>query len=202
MDAKTHLTQQSGSEPGSYDLVIRVSKQILDPGENIQFGIYISGYGFIESACVIIYPSWSVFSYKNSHARIGDQDPIVFDRLASFVRLANTSFSETINDHQISTECNTPPPGSNAPISLDMIINHKVKPGVYSIYFMLKYYNGEVWYTKPSFVNFTVRNFYQRNETLVWILGGIAAFLTIISTSYPMLDKWLCKLIQLFHHYA
>lgn len=202
MDSKTHLTQQLESKPGSYDLIIRVSKQILDPGENVQFGIYISGYGVIESACVNICPSWSVFSYINSHARIGDQDPIAFDPLCFLTRLRNESFSETKNYHQILTECNTPPPGSNAPISLDMIINHKVKPGVYSIHFILKYYNGEMWHTKPSFVNFTVRNFYQRNETLVWILGGIAAFCNIIKISYPILDKWICKLIQLFCHHA
>jgi hypothetical protein len=197
-DSQKRLVQPFGSKPGSYDLLVRVSKPILDPGDRVRFEIYVSGYGLIESACVYIMPSWSIFSVDDSRIAVSESTAQPWDPLSELVCIDNKSFSDAHGGYLISTEVITPPPGSKAPINLDMKISPEVFPGVHSIHFILKYHNGEVWNTKSSSVNFTVRNFYQRHEILVWVIGGIAAFLTIISTSYPFL-KWLwSKWVQCF----
>jgi len=202
MESQKQLTQQFGSKPGSYDLVIRISKPILDPGDKVHFEVYICGYGFIESASVNIYPSWTVFSIADSNVSIGDSKALPWDPLGRFVDFNNQSFFDAKGRYQISTECKTPAPASKSPINLDMNLMPKVRPGIYSIHFVLKYYNGDMWNTKSTSTNFTVRNFYQRHETFVWILGGIAAFLTVISAIFPFL-KWLwIKLSPIFQHHA
>lgn len=190
MDRNSRLIKQFGPKPGAYDLLIRISKPILDRGDKVQFEVYISGYGLVESACVYIVPSWSVFSSDDSRIAVGDSPPKKWDDLGELVSFDTKSFFDANGRYQISTECNTPPPGSKAPITLNMKINPEAFPGIHSLNFILKYYNGEIWNTKSTSVNFTIQNFYQRHETLVWVIGGIAAFLSIISTSYPFL-KWL-----------
>lgn len=189
MDNQKRLVEQYGSRPGSYDLLVRVSNQFLDPGDRVQFGVFISGYGSIESANVFIMPSWSVFSIDNSTVALGHNPATPWDPLNTLVNIGNESFYD-VNGYQISTEHNIIPlPGIKAPINLDLKINPEAKSGTYSMQFILKYYNGETWNTKPTSVNFTVRNFYQRHGTLVWLIGGIAATLTIISKLYSFF-KW------------
>ena len=202
MDNQKPLIKQFGSKPGSYDLLIRVSKPILDPGDRVYVDVYVSGYGHIKSACVYIMPSWSIFSIDDSRIAVGDSEAQKWDTLSELVCIDNQSFvdlyTDVSNRSMVLTEVNTRPPGSKAPINLDLKTSPEVSPGIYSINFVLKYYNGEIWNTKSTSVNITVRNFYQRHEILVWIIGGIAAFLSIISTIYPFL-KWLwSKLAHFF----
>ncbi|MFO1425069.1 MAG: hypothetical protein U1F70_15730 [Candidatus Competibacteraceae bacterium] len=54
-------------------------------------------------------------------------------------------------------------------------------PGDHYINFTFKYFNGESWNAKTSTTKITVRNFYQRNTTPVWVVGGIAAAISIIT---------------------
>lgn len=198
MHSNSRLAQQFGSKPGAYDLLIRVSKPILDRGDKVQFEVYISGYGLVESACIYIAPSWAVFSVDDSKIAVGDSLLQPWDLLGILVSFDPKAFFDAKGCYQISTECKTPPPGSKAPINMDMTILSVALPGIHSVHFVLKYYNGETWNTKSASVNFTVRNFYQRHETIVWAVGGIAAFLSIISASYPFF-KWLWpKVVQCF----
>lgn len=190
MSSYSNLAQQYASKPGAYDLLIRNSKPILDRGDKVQFEVYISGYGVVESASIYIAPSWSIFSLEESKIAAGDSLPQPWDLLGTLVSFDDKAFFDATGRYQISTECKTLPPASKAPITLDMKINPKAVPGVYSLHFILKYYNGESWNNRSAYTNLTVRNFYQRNEVTVWVIGGIAAFLTIISWCYPLI-KWL-----------
>lgn len=198
MSSESQLGQQFGSKPGSYDLLIRVSNPILNPGDKVQFEVYLSGYGIIQAAAVFIAPSWSIFSREDSRVAISDLPPDPWDRLGVVVSLNPASFSDAKGSYQISTECNSPPPSYKPPISMDMAILPDAPPGTHSVHFILKYYNGETWNTKSTSVNFTVRNFYQRHETFVWSIGGVAAFLSIISIVYPFL-KWLYCWVEQKH---
>jgi len=194
IDNQKPLVKQFGSKPGSYDLLIRVSKPILDPGDRVHVDVYISGYGYIKSACVYIMPSWSIFSEKDSRIAVGNLEPHPWDALSHLVCIDNQSFVDLYPDVpnrcMVLTEINAPPTGSNAPINFDLKTNPEVSPGVYSITFVLKYYNGERWNTKSTSVNITVRSFYQRHEILVWAIGGITAFLSIVSSLCHFLT-WL-----------
>ena len=201
MDNQKHLIKQFGSKPGSYDLLIRVSKPILDPGDKVHVDVYISGYGNIKSTSVYIMPSWSIFSIDDSKIATGNSDAQKWDPLSELVSIGDQNFFDLYpdqpNKYMISSEINWAP-GSKAPINFDLKINPETLPGIYSINFILKYYNGERWVTKSTSINVTVRNFYQRNEIPVWVVGGTAAFLSIISTICVFLNWLWPKLTRLF----
>jgi len=183
-----------GDKVGAYETIIRASKPIINHGDRVQFEIYISGYGQITNACIGIYPSWAIFDIAESKVRTGDSDWVPMDPLAVIISLGNESFFDAKGKYQISTECRTPPPHSAAPINLDMKVGKKAPSGTYSMHVALKYFNGECWDTRTSSSSIHIRNFYQKHETLVWIVGGVAAFLSIISSIFPLV-QWILKRI-------
>lgn len=63
------LAQKFGSKPGAYDLIIRISQPIVDPGDRLRVEVYISGYGVIEAAKVAFYPSPEVFDPSKSKVK-------------------------------------------------------------------------------------------------------------------------------------
>lgn len=189
-------SQPHGEKTGAYGLVVRASRSIVNPNDRVNLELYISGYGQIKNACVGVYPSWSIFDIEKSRVSIGEGVAVPMDPLGVIVNISDQSVFDAKGPFQISTECKTPPPASRAPISLDMQIDPKAPPGAHSIQFSLKYFNGESWDTRTYATNITVRNFYQRHETVVWGVGGVAACLSIIKDIYPALklivDRLFC----------
>jgi len=190
MEASNRYSQPHGDKTGAYDIVVRASKSTTDAGGRVYLEVYISGYGRIENACVGVYPSWSIFDISNSTVSAWNGVGVPMDPLGVIVAIGNDSFYDAKGPLQISTECKTPPPASKAPISLDMCVDRKAPPGAHFIQFTFKYFNGESWDAKTSTTSITVRNFYQKNETLVWVVGGIAAFLSILTSIWPTI-KWI-----------
>lgn len=190
MDRVNKYSLPQSEKAGAYDIVVRTSKSIVNPGDRVYFEIYISGYGRIANACVGIYPSWSIFNIKDSKVSVGDGAGVPMDPLAVIINIGNESFFDARGEYQISTECRTPLPSSKAPINLDMKVDRKATPGTHFVQFAFKYFNGESWNIRTSTTSISIRNFYQRNETLVWLVGGIAAFLSILTSIYPVI-KWI-----------
>ncbi len=191
------MNGQKQFKPGSYELIIRISNPIIDPGNKLQIEVYVTGYGKIESPKVAVYPSWNVFLHEKSLLSVGDSPAKPIDDAGGVIILNEESFSNTNNRYQILTECRTP--GLKAPINLDMAIVRHARPGMHTMNFVLTYFDGEKWNTKYSSVHFTVRNFYQRHETFVWIIGAFAAIISIstgIITMWHKLKIILCTLFE------
>ena len=192
------LAREFGSKPGAYDLVIRVSQPIVDPGDNLQVEVYISGYGVIHGARMVSYPSPSVFSFSDSHVNcVGNTSKL--GPLGARVDFDDTAFcdvNDARNGQRLSLEGWTRQ--QKAPIEYDLTINKKVKPGPHSIQFVLTYFDGQTWKTASKNAEFTIRNIYQRYEW--WI--AIIAFLAAIATIGPMLRwLWRCLLLPLWRRF-
>lgn len=190
MQNVNRLSHSHGEKPGSYDIVVRASKYSVNPGDRVELEVYISGYGRIENASVGIFPSSSIFDILESRVSVGEGSAEPWDPLGVIISINNESFFDAKGLFQISTEVRTPPPKSKAPINLDLKVNKASLPGVQFIQFTFKYFNGESWNTETLTISIVVRNFYQRNETLVWLIGGIAAFISIITSVYPIV-QWI-----------
>jgi len=213
METKQRLSKKFASEPGSYDLAIRISEPILNPGDRLQVEVYISGYGIIEAPKVACYPSPEVFDFDRStvthSAKKFDDglsgfgaETVKLDPIG-FVGTLSGGFGDSPNDaswfidaepgdsYLISTEVRHPQ--GTSPLYLDFTIKRDARPGPQSIQFVFTYFNGQTWNTSSKRANFTVRNFYQRHETFVWLLGGFAAIVTIllsIESLYPILKNY------------
>jgi len=67
-----------------------------------------------------------------------------------------------------------------APVEISLKLKEKLRPGEYSVKFLLVYFNGSEWKVSTERATFAVRSFFQRNEWLTWciaLLGGILALL-------------------------
>jgi hypothetical protein len=210
------LAQEFGSKPGAYDLAIRVSQPIVDPGGSLQVEVYISGYGVIQAAKVAYYPSPEVVDYGKSKMIYG---PKVYDDHnggwgGNTMPLSDPSFStggvltlsgglaprnnprwqkptwflDSREDQNDNYQVYTEAkdPRGTSPLYFDLTVNQNAKPGPQSIQFVLTYFDGGTWKTSSKNADFTIRSFYQRNEGPIWWAGGIAAVLTILASSVTL----------------
>ena len=72
MNNRSALAQEFGDKPGAYDLVIGVSQPIVDPDDRFWVEVYISGYGLIHAAKVLILYSPSAFMTDSPRVRCGN----------------------------------------------------------------------------------------------------------------------------------
>jgi hypothetical protein len=57
--------------PGSYAPALRLVRSRLDPGDDVEGDVFITGYGQIETAKLVFYPSSGIFDQKSSSVRFG-----------------------------------------------------------------------------------------------------------------------------------
>ncbi len=213
----TPLAKAFASKPGSYNLAILVSKPIVDPGDSLQIEVYISGYGVIISPKVAFYPSPNVFdigkstawhslkTYEDGKMGWGAEqallDPVGMVCCLGGGRVFKTDGSqettwffdarpEERENYQVSTEVKHPK--GKSPLFLDLCLHRKARPGPQSVGFVFTYFDGASWHTSAEYACFAVRNFYQRHETTVWLIGAIAAIMSILANSAKL---WPCAKI-------
>jgi len=191
------LAQEFGSKPGAYDLLVSVSQPIVDPGDSLDCKVFITGYGVIENAKVAAqHTSPGAFDLKRSTIRCSDNDPSPANPFANFLILKNGAIFD-VERYRVSVEYLSP--HGRAPWNFDLAIGKEARPGPYSIQFVLTYFDGQTWRTASKNADFTIRNFYQRHEGLIWWIGGVAAGLTILAsavTLWPMARQhWPISLV-------
>jgi hypothetical protein len=78
-----------------------------------------------------------------------------------------------------------------APVTYNLMVQKKVRPGVYSLPLYLTYSDGFSWNTDEYTAEIVVPNWFQRHQLLVWILGTLIAVVLglaqIASAVYPLL---------------
>lgn len=210
---KTPLSRAFSLKPGSYSLAILVSDPIVDPGGRLQIEVYISGYGVIQAAKVAFYPSPNVFNidkstvwhslktYEDGKMGWGAEqtslDPVgmVCCLSGGIVFETNTSQKATWffdarpeeerENYQISTEVKHPK--GKSPLFMDLRLHRKARSGQQSISFVFTYFDGDTWRSCTDKADFTVRSFYERHQTSVWLvgglIGGIAGFFSILANA-------------------
>jgi hypothetical protein len=217
---------KNADKNGSYSMAVRVSSAVVDPGETLEIEIYFCGYGEIGPSKFIVYPSVNVFHPESSKIYFGIQK--IGEKLfwgGQSTSIGNTGqnidltagmmnkgwqnptlFFDSMERPapQLSTEMNlTLPDGARfAPVQLKLVVQRNARPGPHSVQFVFSYFNGESWQTSNETVNFTIRNFYQRNEGLVWFLGAFTAFIATyegIEKIFPIIVSFL-KQIYLCGH--
>jgi hypothetical protein len=183
---------------GSYGIIARTSSDVIDPGEILFIEIYVSGYGIIDSAKLVFYPSPGIIDSddKDSYVIIDmhkknemwvwgarrcrlheEGNAIGFTGGLYSPEWAAPSVFFDLNETQISTEKRM---GGVAPVHINLKTKCKAKAGNHSINFVFTYFNGSHWSTCSSTVQFKIRNFFERNDKVFLILGAIAALSAII----------------------
>jgi hypothetical protein len=187
-------TRPNGDSSGSYELVARVIRPLLAPGETLEVEFFFSGYGEILQPKLYFFPSVAVFDPNKSSIRSGlkhseslltwgaDEMPLKTDGpvLLTLAGVKLDGWPETTSffdaratTNLISTELKL---GGHAPVELKFSTFPSVEPGKYSIEIAFSYYDGQKWRSTSKRVDFAVTSFFERHQRkLAWY--GVAASL-------------------------
>ncbi len=193
---------------GAYTLVSRMSRAIVDPGDALAVELFITGYGAIRGAKLLVYPSPGIYDTSKSSLTagckvvgnrtvFGGQSWPMAPGCSFWIDLGTTGvanprwkgptlfFDVRPDTHLIMTEMAfpwTPPEGDyHGPITLSLKLNDRAAPGAYDIRFVLTYYNGESWVTSAETAQFSVRTWYQRWETWCQTAAVAAALIALLA---------------------
>ena len=209
MDKQHPRVGKFADKPGSYRLVIRSNRQLLNPGEDLWIQVLITDYGNIQAAKLIFYPDKESINGKESKVwfdvqRIGDkyyfgkteievgEDGATIDLGTGGLKLPQwdcpTLFVDTSESltPKILTETIQHPPNDSpdAPITINLKLRKKARPGQHSLNLVLTYYNGECWCNSETTFQFSVQNFYQQHEIKIWLLGLSVAVIGLLSSFF------------------
>lgn len=179
--------------PGSYQPAVRLYPAVLNAGETVTVEVFISGYGEIGGAKLLVYPSPGVFDTQTVNSWCGfklEDGTITFGGNAGGMDDAGCMFELTggmkaagwptytlFVDHipgvlpQILTETIQKKP----PILMKLPVRLGCRPGTYSLQFLLTYFNGSTWQTATQNVEFTIQTIIQRYDKLIAIVAALAA---------------------------
>ncbi len=215
-EGESPQAREYAGKPGSYSLVSRTSRANVDPGDALNVELFITGYGVIKGAKLLVYPSPGIYDVSKSSLTAGCR--IVDNRLifggqswpmhpgcSFWIELESLGVKTHVwnapnffcdvkqNAHLILTETAfpwTPPEGEfHGPVSLSLKMSNNVKPGQYDVRFVLTYYDGESWVTSSEAAQFSVRTWYQRNETFCQIMAISAAVIALLALVLQVVMK-------------
>jgi len=188
---------------GSYDLLLKVSHFQINPGEKILITVYIAGYGKIDIMKINHALPTNIFDSKRSFVIGGsgkvENDIFLFNSLGEFLPISTVTRTTLagirtkkwnqstlvidMKDTENENEKDIPLLFSEfTPVlkyELETLKN--ARAGQYNAEFIFTYFNGANWETKKTILFFSVRNYYDRFEFWVWLVGIIIAFFTILT---------------------
>ena len=177
---------------------------VIDPGDKIAIQILFTGYGYIESPKFVFYPptdfiktgqvTHGIRTDSNSkgssiHGWGAQTDTIkptgVIMILSGLISRQNP---DSIKAYR-SIFFDWPRENSNfkifpehfdkdnktAPITFNLETANNAAAGNHTLNFYLTYFNGKEWKISVASQTIRVRNFYERNQELFWIIGTTIA---------------------------
>ena len=215
-DLKDAPRQGMGAEtPGDYVLVLRAHEEVLDAGDTLVFDGFISGYGAIEAAKLILVPSSKLIADAQAEVtfnviqlpseggqrsepgygghpaifRLGDGVVFGLDGGVNNPEWPRPTYvwDKSLGDAPVVSSERVL---GAAPIHGRLKLADRAKPGTYKLLANFCYFDGQVWRSKPAELVFSIRNVFQRYDGLITALGVAAAIATIA----PFLSDIVCKL--------
>lgn len=197
------------SAPGTYEPVLRFSKNVLDPGDCPHVEVFFTGYGTIGGSKLAFYPPSQLIDREKSRMYQGfhpTQDGEKFGLLECAIGDNNSILSLTGGIERAGSRemwfyadvlPGNPPVLATelilgrAAIEYDLQIRADAPAGAYDLQFVFTYFNGAEWKSVTVAETLAVRNFWQRHEQFVVLLGALAAIATFLALIEPAI-----KLVQ------
>jgi hypothetical protein len=199
---KSEIRSASEAEhTGSYHPVLVLENSVTDPGETLKGDVFISGYGRISHAKLLVQGPVHVFSSDESAYRQGfevvernGRKTVVFaGRPLSGAVFGVLHLSAGVNiDGVVAVDMFSDiNPGRNkiysedrvghTPLSFELKIQKNCRPGTYELGFVLTYFNGEKWVSVPANSQFTIRNILQRYDRQIAFFAIFASTVSVLT---------------------
>lgn len=192
------------SEPGSYQMALVLNNTKANPGGEIEGEIFISGYGQITDAKIMMYTPPQLFNSEESFFHTGfdlkmrgnvaeisqggketkgfaDAQQIGLSTLVRLTRDNRATELDMFSDadsrmHMVFSEARKP----RAPVSFSLKLRKKIATGSFPLSIVFTYFNGEQWCTQLIEKDITIRNLVDR---LDWRAALFLLFAAFISTA-------------------
>jgi hypothetical protein len=203
------MTGLNADSPGNFELISRTSNTVIDPGDEIEIDIFITGYGQIKGGKLAFFPSGKILDVTKSkvHSDLGKNgDEIIWGVKENYLNSQNTVIGlggMQYENWQESTMFFDAASGKTPVISTESILsNYKppfqfnlktldnINPGNYNLNFTFTYHNSVEWKSSNLSVAFTVRNILQRNESLISWIAFFGVVVSIIAAVFSILDYY------------
>lgn len=180
--------------PGAYNIATVGNLSVADPGAKLKFEQYITGYGEIKGAKIVVFLSPDLIDIKESiiqHSLGGVGNELKFG-VGKFP-IENNSFAFTFggmaakkwkSETMLFDINNSSPPfiateqfiglDKTAPFTYSIKLRDDIKPGDYSMDFYFTYFNGDKWSCVKEQVKFKVRNIFERYSVWFSLLAVVA----------------------------
>jgi len=189
---------QNSNSKGSYRLIVRPKKTVLDPGNHLAVHVYISGCGAISQAKLVTNTETDLFDecFVSSEFALRNDELIQGATRksvqASFTMLLN---AKGLNKNgTVAFDSFSPPPNTDIPfllselefpappVGLDYRLKENSPAGTYKLSCVLTYFDGSGWATDRVEFEFTIRSVFQRREFALAKLAFFAGWATVIAT--------------------
>ncbi len=195
-------------KPGSYQLILRSTRSVVDPSDKLTLELYISGFGSMQFSKLVFFHSADVFD-SSSEVLYGPEYDVKNKMLYWGVKKAPIDpRGDTIELNvltpavlfasrpslQVTTERSTTNKGkggeTSAPIKFNLRIKKEARPGKYHVHFILTYFDGEKWSTTSTRFQFSIRNLLEQYAPFASGLAIVAGFSAIIAAIPEILKLW------------
>lgn len=198
---------------GSYEQVFMLHNPVIQPGDTLRLQQFVTGYGDIRYAKLVFYPPPEIFNSERSFVINGFRDeggklawggkkqPVHSKGFTSFLAgVGSDKHHAGWHVHTMFFDVHAPEPGMQpqiatetsqeyAPFDYQLVTNQDILPGKYSLEFHLTYFNGAAWKTSSKKVDFSVQNWYERNEGFVKTIGLFLAGVGVVRALYDF-ARW------------
>ena len=172
----------------SFEIVMSTDNLKLNPGEEFQIKLYISGYAtFLKETKLAIYPDGGIKFHNISIPQAG-YAPAINPTIMIISGFASAFRSILENERlSIATEI-------AEPFIINAYIDSNDRGGDYTISSVFTYNDGDNWKTTKSTFDIHVNNFYEQFEYIIQLLALIgfpALFILVILKGVGTLKKVL-----------
>lgn len=183
------------ASPGAYQLASKIKSSVVDPGGDLIFEQYITGYGSVGASKIFSFMS-DVFDVTKStcqHSLGVKGGKLYFGKITSALPgsgfhcgiegiknldwKASTSYFDIGNGDCPAIIMETKQ--DSAPFNFSLRIKNNALPGDYSIDFYFTYFNGEKWICNKEQVKFKVRSFLERHAAKLSWFGIMATIFSL-----------------------
>jgi hypothetical protein len=208
-------TKNNYDKPGQYQMIAQLDKEEINPGDSVNIHIKFSGYGEIGQSKVyfingshLIDTNYSYvvhsFNVRGNKVRWGGKRSNLKNTYAFTLNLLGVQYKDwtqatmfidrdsTSNDFSILTETG----GASSPIIIHLKTVDNLDPGSYKLTIVFTYFNGEEWQGQSQVVELKVKNWVDRNTTVITILGLTLAFISVV----PFLVEQFMKIVSFIRH--